>query len=88
MEENCWRGAGTGDTGGRCSDLGLYVADSKDDVRNLEIAMGRVVVLADHTERYLQYCADEKQHKLKTLQSKRVYVEDFANSFRTLGDAT
>ena len=69
-------------------DLGLYAADSKDDVRNLEIAMGRVVVLADHTERYLQYCADEKQHKLKTLQSKRVYVEDFANSFRTLGDAT
>ena len=69
-------------------DFGLYAADSKDDVRNFEIAMGRIVILADHTEPYLQYCADEKLNKLKTLQSKRVYVEDFANSFRTLGDVT
>ena len=31
-------------------DLGLDVADTEVDVRNLEIAIGRIVILADHTE--------------------------------------
>lgn len=72
----------------RVFDLGLDVADNENDVRNLEIAIGRIVILAGHTEPYLQHCAEEKQNKLKTLQSKRVYVEEFANSFQTLDDVT